>query len=372
MSAFIPSVSIIEAFQRVTDPRVDRCKKHSLWEILIIALGSTITGGKGWEDMVFFAEEHEDWLRRFLPLPHGIPSADTFARVFCLLKPREFERIFQLWTTALAGCDERIIALDGKEIKGKRNPLKMISAWCKANGGLCFGQHLIPEGSNEISELPELLKILELRGALFTMDAAHCQKKTLEMIVDGGGDYLVTVKGNQGKLHDSLKAFFDGPGAELGAPMVESYQVEKGHGRVEERRVLISSEVEWIDDLKWAGLRTIAMCESTRTLKDKTTTTRRYFISSSTPDVKRIATAIRDHWHVENKLHWVLDCCFDEDRSKIYARNAQSNLAVMRKISLNKLKILKREGSKWAKLSYKKMMRLCDLRKEVFLEVLTT
>lgn len=364
------NLQFTNAFKDLEDPRSIKTQRHNFLEILITALCATVCGAEGWEDMTLYGKSNELWLKCFLKLENGIPCPDTYRRVFSSIRPGSFEDAFRAWTRNLfEATEEKILALDGKKIRSS-NPINLISAWCHGNNGLCLAQKEIKEGGSEISELPELLKILEIKGCLLTMDAAHCQKKTMQAVVEGNADYLVSVKGNQPELFHTIKDFFTDLAPEMKIPLMVKNDVEKGHGRVETRKYTVSGEVEWMPCLpQWPGLKSIIMVERGRWIKGKETLETQYYISSLTPDLDKLSRAIRGHWSIENSQHWVLDVTFGEDDTKIRDKNAQKNMALMRKIALNKLSD-KKAMLMGQNVSLKQMRKICAWNPSYLLKLL--
>ena len=356
-----PKLSLIEHFKSLNDPRVDRTKDHDLIDVLIIAVCCLLCAGESFNDMEDFGKAKEDWFRTFLKLRNGIPSHDTFNRVFQALDPKQFLECFLRWTQSLRqAVPQEIVALDGKALRRAMNkhesPKYVVSAWAESNN-LVLGQLKVEEKSNEIIAVPELLRALELAGCIVTVDAMGCQKKIAKEIIEADADYVLALKGNQEKVHEEVKSFLDSTlerqkqkrpkGAlvpkEVGA--LKGYEtVEKDHGRMETRRYYQSDSLDWFADKgKWEGLRSVGMVESTRKIDGKTTVERRYYLSSLKLEVETFARAVRGHWGVENKLHWVMDVCFREDQSRAREGYAAENLATLRRLALN---LLKREKTK--------------------------
>ena len=340
-------VSMVECFMTITDPRMARRRLHNLGDILIIALCCYLCGGESFYDMEDFGYAKEAWFRTFLNLPNGIPSHDTFNRVFALLHPAAFNECFLRWTQGLRkAISEEIISLDGKALRravSEGGIPYIVSAWSSANG-IVLGQLKVKEKSNEITAVPQLLELLMLKGCIVTLDAMGCQKAIVEKIVEGGADYVIALKGNQGKAHEEIRAFMED--AVLNTPDELGYceSTEKGHGRIETRRYWQSGRLDWFEDkAKWRNLESVSMVESVREIKGVQTCERRFFISSLPVNAAKIAHVSREHWGIENKLHWVLDVQFNEDQSRARMKNAAENLAILRHIALN---ILKKETTK--------------------------
>lgn len=336
-------------FGAVPDPRVERTRKHLLIEILFIAVCTLICGGEGFTDMELFGRAKERWLRRFLELRNGIPSHDTFRRVFSLLEPKAFRECFVRWSEALHKATKgEVVALDGKTLRhsfdtaADQPALHTVSAWATANG-VCLGQLKVDGKSNEITALPRLLKLLDLKGRVVTLDAMGCQRELAGQIKDAKGDYVMCLKGNQESLHDDVRYFLEQAREAnwRGVPYDYCRTVEKGHGRIEVRQCWMVQEVaiEWLArGDAWPGLGSIAAIEAQRHIGDKVTCETRYFISSLTGSAEQLAQAARGHWGIENSLHWVLDVTMGEDDSRIRRDNAPENLATLRRIALNLVK----------------------------------
>jgi len=338
------SMRLIDYFTEMTDPRVERTKLHKLEDILTIAICATICGAEGWTEMAFFGECKQHWLKTFLELPNGIPSDDTFRRVISALRPDEFEACFQRWTQAVSNHQPDVIAIDGKTLRRShdaaagQSAVHLVSAWACENK-MVFGQIATDEKSNEITAIPKLLEMLVLDGSVVTIDAMGCQKKIAEKIIDGGGDYIFSLKGNHGTLHEEVKLFMDDAIANHGSGACHG-QTDGGHGRVEIRKVWYSERVDWMQDRpQWPGLSSLAAVETQRRVGDTVSAERRYFISSlSGIDAKTIGQMIRRHWGIENKLHWTLDVSFGEDNCRIRKGFGAENVSRLRRIALNLLK----------------------------------
>jgi predicted transposase YbfD/YdcC len=348
-------------FSIIIDPRVDRTRDHELVDVLVIGLCSVICGGESFYDMEHFGNAKLEWFKTFLKLPNGVPSHDTFNRVFCALDPRQFLDCFISWTQSVrAAIPREIVALDGKALRraidAGAGPRCIVSAWAEDNG-LVLGQLEVDGKSNEITAVPQLLRALELSGCIVTLDAMGCQKKIAREIREADADYVLALKGNQSVVHEEVKTFLDETIAgkkkarPAGAPvpraagrLAEFETIEKEHGRIETRRFYVSDELAWFEGAaQWKGLRTVGMVEATREVKGQTSVERRYYLSSLPLNVKDFARAVRGHWGIENKLHWVMDVVFGEDQSRARAGYAAQNLATLRRLALN---LLKREKKK--------------------------
>jgi predicted transposase YbfD/YdcC len=356
-----PKLSLIEHFKDLADPRIDRTKEHDLIDVLIIAVCCLLCAGESFNDMEDFGKAKEEWFKGFLKLRHGIPSHDTFNRVFQALDPKQFLECFLRWTQSLReAIPQEVVALDGKALRRAMNksqtPRYIVSAWAESNG-LVLGQLKVDEKSNEITAVPELLRVLELAGCIVTVDAMGCQKKIAKEIIEADADYVLALKGNQEKVHQEVKSFLDAsleqqkqqrPKGALvpkeAAALKSCETVEKDHGRIETRRYYQSDYLDWFADKdQWEGLRSVGMVESIRQIDGKSTLERRYYLSSLPVEVETFGRAVRGHWGVENKLHWVMDVCFREDQSRARQGYAAENLATLRRLALN---LLKREKTK--------------------------
>ena len=357
----VAKTSLVAHFAQVPDPRIERRKDHDLVDILVIGVCTLLCAGETFNDMEDFGKAKYDWFKSFLRLRNGIPSHDTFNRVFAALDPKEFLDCFLRWTQSLReAVPQEVVALDGKALRralNKDQSVKyVVSAWAESNG-LVLGQLKVADKSNEITAVPELLRVLELSGCIVTIDAMGCQKKIAQEIIEADADYVLALKGNQETVHQEIKSFLDAtllegqtprlPGAKLSreaATLASVETVEKDHGRLETRRYFQSDQLNWFADRsKWEGLRSVGMVESTRQVDGKTTVERRYFLSSLPLGAQTFARAVRSHWGVENKVHWVMDVCFREDQSRARAGYAAENLATLRRLALN---LLKREKTK--------------------------
>jgi predicted transposase YbfD/YdcC len=357
----LAQTSLVAHFAQVSDPRINRRKDHELIDILVIAVCTLLCAGETFNDMEDFGKAKQDWFKTFLGLRNGIPSHDTFNRVFAALDPKEFLDCFLRWTQSLRqAVAQEIVALDGKALRralNKDQSVKyVVSAWAESNG-LVLGQLKVADKSNEITAVPELLRVLELSGCIVTIDAMGCQKKIAKEIIEADADYVLALKGNQETVHEEVKSFLDATlaeqqtarpvGAKLSpaaATLASLETVEKDHGRLEIRRYYQSEKLDWFADRpKWEGLKSVGMVESLREVDGKTTMERRYFLASLPLGVETFARAVRSHWGVENKVHWIMDVCFREDQSRARAGYAAENLATLRRLALN---LLKREKTK--------------------------
>jgi len=341
-------------FGVMKDPRKAKGKQHRLRDIMTLTICAVICGADSFTAIEAFGQAKQRWLGQFLDLEHGIPSHDTIGRVFAGIDPEAFEECFLTWVEAACeATDGEVIAIDGKTLRRSHDrhagkaALHMVSAWATANG-LALGQVRTAEKSNEITAIPELLEVLSLSGCIVTIDAMGCQRAIAEAITDQGADYVLALKGNQGELRADTEALFDRVRGREGdledefesAAVSTHKSVTGGHGRVETRRcwALDVAEQGWVDLEGWSKLRTVCMVEQERFDGEETTTQRRYYISSLAPEAEVLLRAVRSHWHIENKLHWVLDVAFREDESRIRTGHAAQNMAVVRRLALNLLK----------------------------------
>ena len=337
--------SLVEHFASLEDPRVLKKNQHKLLDIVVIAICGIICGADDWVAIAEFGRSKESWFRTFLELPNGIPSHDTFGRVFSLLSPTEFQSCFTRWMRSLTGVFEGLVAVDGKTLRrshdrrSNRAAIHMVSAWAIENS-LVLGQVKTDEKSNEITAIPELLRALALEGCLVSIDAMGCQRAIAKPIVEQGGDYLLALKGNQGNLSEEVEALFD----EADQVSYEGYGVqfhetqEHNHGRHEVRRYwTMACEGRLTYAKRWSKLNMVGMVESERTVDGETSIEYRYYIGSFGNDVQTFAQGARGHWGVENGLHWVLDVAFREDDSRVRKGHAPENLALLRHIAVNLL-----------------------------------
>jgi predicted transposase YbfD/YdcC len=316
-----------------------------LLDIVIIAICAVIADCDDWPDIAQFAHKRQKWFRRFLKLPGGMPAHDTFERVFAALDPRAFQRCCVAWLHAAAGLlGVGHIAIDGKTLRGsaraKLGPLHVVSAWA-TQAKLTLGQVAVEKKSNEITAIPQLLELLDLNGALVTIDAMGCQKEIAQKIVDGGGDYVLAVKGNQGHLLEDIQATvaqaLDGT---LGEGVVATYTTrDQGHGRQEERTYVVVQHVAGLRDRQvWPAVTTVGLCLCERTAAGQASSEVHYFLGSRRMGARQYAQVLRQHWGIENNLHWQLDISFGEDHSRIQERHAAENFGLLRKMALGLLK----------------------------------
>jgi predicted transposase YbfD/YdcC len=342
--------SIAKHFSKVNDPRIDRSKRHKLLDIILIAICGVICGADSWVDIELFGKNKLEWLKTFLELSNGIPSHDTFGRVFAAICPEEFEKSFMEWVQAINELTQgQVIAIDGKQLRGSedneegKKAIYMVSAWAVENQ-LVLGQLKVDEKSNEITAIPKLLKLLEISGCIVTIDAIGTQTSIAKTIIDRKGDYLLAVKENQGHLYEDIHDLFQDDQAFNfeDAPYSYAKTVNKNHGRIETRQCWSISDTEYLANIRdlgrWHGLKTLVMVLSERQIGEETEVQTRYFISSLESDAEKILKVKRSHWGIENSLHWVLDIAFNEDHSRVRKDNAPQNFAVLRHMALNLLK----------------------------------
>jgi len=348
--------SLVEALQTIPDPRRQTANgKHLLVDIIILGFCATLAGANNFVEIALFASTNRAFFQTFLELPNGIPSHDTFNRVFSLLKPQTLQAVLLPWLLARRGNPGDHIHVDGKQMRGSRcsarnlGALHLVSAWA-GEAGLTLGQVAVEAKSNEITAMPELLKLLDLQGKIVTTDAMGCQKEVAETVIEGGGDYLLAVKDNQPTLHQQTQEAFAKEEAKE-RPTYPRYQTqEEGHGRIERRTVsVVSARTHLARGLwrAWLGLRTLVKVvrEITERATGKVSVEVSYYISSMKPNAKRIGRAIRSHWKIENGLHWVLDVVFREDARKLYERTAGENVGFLNRLALSLLRGDEGKGS---------------------------
>jgi predicted transposase YbfD/YdcC len=342
-------------FGALEDPRTGNAKRHELLEILMIALCTLLSGGTSCADMALFGRAKGNFLREFLTLRHGVPSHDTFSRVFRLLDPVPFRRCFVAFMRRFAETGRKegmVVALDGKTLRrsfdraAAASPLHLVSAWA-VEQRLVLGQLAVDGKSNEITAVPQLLALLALKGTIVTADALNCQRAIARQVVERGGAYVLALKGNQRTLHDDVRLFLDDPAT----PLHRAGSVDGGHGRIEERRAAVSTDIAWLQEHHhWPGLAAIGKVTARRESAGGTTVETRYYLLSRAFTPERFGALVRAHWDIENGLHWVLDVALDEDQARNRKDHGPENLALLRRLALNLAKLEPSQGSMRGKL----------------------
>ncbi len=344
--------SLHKHFSSLRDPRIKRNKKHLLSDIVILTIIAAICGAESWDSIELFGKTKINFLKTFLKLPNGIPSHDTINRVFSMLNPRTFERLFFQWASSLKdkGIETEVISIDGKTVRGSKDtfhgqsPIHLVNAWAGHNE-LILGQCKSDGKSNEITTIPLLLEILDIEGCIVTIDAMGAQTKIAEDIIEGGADYILALKGDQQNIREETESIFRAQ-----KPGSTNETTEKGHGRIETRKCEVISNLEFLyGKEKWKNLSSIIKISTERCIRDKTEKETRYYISSLKTTAENFNEHIRMHWGVENKLHWTLDMTFNEDRQRKRNKMAAQNFSLVNKIALNILKKDKSKGSIKAK-----------------------
>lgn len=362
-----PKITISDYFTNLSDPRVERTKQHLLIDIITIAICAVICGADTWVSIETYGIAKKQWLKQFLELPNGIPSHDTFARVFARIDPQQFQECFLHWIKSISKItDGEVIAIDGKTLRrsydksNDKAAIHMLNAWASANR-LVLGQRKVDKKSNEITAIPELIKVLDVAGCIVTIDAIGCQKSIVKLITQKQGDYIITLKKNQKNLYKNVEELFkDAISKKFDGYSHSSYHTrEINHGREEIRHYLMLKDVAKQIDPKheWANFNSIGMVESVRIVNNKTTVETRYYICSLRSNAEKLGTSIRSHWGVENSLHWVLDVTFREDDCRIRKDNAPNNFAVLRRIAIN---LLGQEKSKKMGIKNKQFLAAMD------------
>jgi predicted transposase YbfD/YdcC len=360
-------------FSIVPDPRIDRSKKHPLLDVIAVAVLAALCGIDSFEGFAMFAKMRIKWLKQFLSLPEGPPSADTFGRVFARIDPASFQEAFIAWIADVAKIVEgEVVAIDGKTLRRsfdkarETSPIHMVSAWA-VKSGICLGQIKVNEKSNEITAIPKLVEALCLKGCVVTIDAMGCQRDIAEKIIEAKADYTIALKGNQPSLHRDVIALFCRQ--EHSKTTVSLHEKTKGHGRTEERTYIQTSDIDVLrKDHDWPGLTSVGRVRSIRIVDGKRSVEHRYYLNSYGSDVKRFAHAVRGHWGVENGLHWVLDVTYGDDSSRARIKNAAENLSTVRRVAIN---MLKRQPTE-KKTSIRGKQIMCAHSEEFLLKVLTS
>lgn len=366
-----------EYFASLPDPRIERCRRHKLIDIVTIAICSMLCGGDGFTDMEEFGQARQAWLRTFLELPHGIPSHDTFGRVFARLSPVGFAACFERWVRAgVKPLSGEVVALDGKRARHSydkaagKEAIELVSAWARSQR-LTLGQVKVADHSNEIAAVPELLKVIELAGAVVTVDALNTQKEIAAQVRAQGADYVMALKGNHALLKKEVAELFGAIKGErtYGYQIETDQTIDKEHGRIEQRtcwQVGLLPE-RFSEGSLWKDLRSVVMVEAIREVGEEVSHEVRYYLSSLAVDAVRMNEIIRGHWAIENSCHWILDVVFREDESRVRVGNAAQNLALVRKLALS---MLSREKSCKRGVKVKRFKAALDL--QYLLKVLQT
>ena len=324
-----------------------------LLDIITIAICAVICGADSWVYVELFGKSKEEWFRSFLDLPNGIPSHDTFGDVFSRLDADRFQECFMEWSQGVAELlPGEVVAIDGKTLRRSydraeaQSPLHLVNVWA-AEQRLSLGQLAVDGKSNEITAVPKLLEMLALPGMVVTADAMHCQRQLSQQVVEQGGDYVLALKGNQGTLSDDVRLFLDDPAT----PLLQATQTNKGHGRIETRTASIGDDVAWLQERhQWPGLAAVGKITASRQMGDRSSVENRYYLLSQAFTPERFNHIVREHWGIENRLHWVLDVVFNEDQSRNRKDHCPDNLALLRKLALNLARLEPSKGSMRGKL----------------------
>lgn len=362
----------IDFFKEVPDHRIERGKIYVVEEILLVAFCGIIAGCDSWDDLELFGKSKIDYLQKYLPYNNGTPSDDTLRRFFRALDTEQFEACFIEWVKAFQiNYRGKVVAIDGKTSRrsfdGEVRAMHMLSAFA-SEIGITIGQLKVDGKTNEITAIPKLLDILDVEGATITIDSIGCQTKIVDKILQKNAHYVVGLKGNQGTLHDDVKLLFDNKPSHIKFFTFET--IEKGHGRIEKRKCTVTQNIAWLREhhARWKGLCSIIEIESTREIKENISIEKRYYISSHKAEPAILNNVIRQHWGVENKLHWILDICFGDDQSRIRKGNAPSNMAIIKKTAINLLQIIKKDRPR---ISLKRMRKLAGWDNDFLDTVLT-
>lgn len=340
-------------FSKVDDPRSVRNQRHNFMTLIGTSLLAVLSGIDSFSGIQDFVEMHFDALTEVFDFPHGVPSHDTYQRLWDAISPTQFLEAFHEFTDALAKVTSQLIAIDGKTIRnsGKGKALHIVSAWCQ-NNQLILAQEKVEDKSNEITAIPRLLRLLDLENRVVTIDAMGAQRQICQQIIEQGGDYIISLKGNQSTLYKDIVTYFED--SEVLPTLAINEENDKGHGRIEQRTAYVTQQIDWLKELHgWPGLKSIGMVYSKIIRKGKETQEKRFYISSLSEDARRLNNSVRAHWGIENQLHWRLDVVFNEDKGCIRNDNAAENMDIMRKWALN---ILHKAKSK-PEQSIKSVMR---------------
>jgi predicted transposase YbfD/YdcC len=365
-SSVVSLETLIECFADLPDPRIDRCKRHKLIDVVVIGLCAVICGAEGPTDMETFGETKAEWLKQFLELPFGIPSHDTFGRVLSVIAPAEFERCLLKWVnTQVKLPGGEIVALDGKTLRGshdranEQDAIEIVSAWAVSQK-LTLGQVKVADGSNEITAVPEVLRRLNVEGCIVTVDALNCQKTIAAQIREQQADYVLALKDNHKTLRAQVKEYLTAVREDrTWGCEISTHQTTDGeHGRIETRRYWQATAPDFLPEkAAWRDLTSVGMVEARRELNGQRTTDIRYYLSSLPVNAAQFAHAVRSHWGIENACHWVLDVVFREDHSRIRVGNAAENMSTLRRLALN---LLRREKSEKRGVHVKRLKAALD------------
>jgi predicted transposase YbfD/YdcC len=370
--------SFLDYFGGIEDPRSPRNQRHQFAEILFLVLSANISGAESWKDIEQFGKTHIAWLKQFFSYKNGIPSDDTLRRVFRALNPNIFQEKFRKWVAdALPHFQENVFAIDGKTSRGstdgegdEERTIHMISAYA-TESNLVLAQEKVADKSNEITAIPKLLEWLDLRGATVTIDAMGCQHKIADQIVNQEGKYVLALKGNQCSLHDDVTIIFQD---EEFLQHCETFEMtNKGHGRVETRKAFVLKDIAWLRERhpQWQTIQSVIRLDSKRKIKGIVSEETRYYVSSEELTASKAISIIRSHWAIENSVHWVLDMSFGEDQSRIRQQNAPQNMAIVRHIALNLIKMTKNKNERYKHHSIKCIRKMAGWNTDVLNDVLS-
>jgi predicted transposase YbfD/YdcC len=360
----------IDELKEINDERSERNRLHSVSEILFAALASVLAGGDGWQDMEDFGEIKIDFLRQYYPYQYGAPSNDTFRRFFRACDPGTFEKLFRSWVAKIAKIDKpQVIAIDGKASRhtfSDEQKMMVLVNVLATESRIILGRERVSEKSNEINALPKILEWLDVKGHIVTIDAMGCQYEIANLILQKEGNYIFSLKGNQGNLCDDVTLYFQESHVKKEEPFIEN---DKGHGRIETRKCWVSHDVEWLKKMNpnWQSIESIVHIQSTRDIKNKVSIEDHYYISSLKETPQKMLESIRSHWAIENKLHWVLDMSFFDDQSRIREGNAPHIMAILRHVAFNLLQLVKTD-----KISIRRLRKMCALDKNLLEKVMSS
>lgn len=351
----------LDYFSDLQDHRINRRKLYSVKEILLLTICAVISGCHSWDDIELYGKTKLEQLKLYLPYNNGTPSDDTLRRFFRAFDTKTFEECFIKWVKSFQlNFENSVIAIDGKTSRHSfdcdNNSMHMVSAFA-SEFGIVMGQYKTCDKSNEITAIPELLNLLDIKGSIVTIDAMGTQYRIADQIIAAEADYILALKGNQSSLKDDVQAYFANPCKEILVSCFEAF--DKGHGRLEKRCCKVIKDIDWIKDQhpQWNSINAIIEVESTRDIKTKQTVEKRYYISSADKSPEKLLNSIRSHWGIENRLHWILDMTYDDDYSRIRKGNAPQNMATVKKISMNMIRGAK-QLSQYTKKSFKLMRKL--------------